>query len=143
MKKIYTIGYQGKSIDEFVELLRKHNIQHLADVRSVPRSQMEDFNKENLKKSLFYKSIYYKHIPKLGGLIDGDYREKMKTKEWEKAYEELKELAKEGRTVIMCMEKDPMRCHRRFIAEKLEEDSFDVIHVGRGGTWKEKRLEDF
>ncbi|MFW6176107.1 MAG: DUF488 family protein [Thermoplasmatota archaeon] len=143
VKKIYTIGYQGKSIDELIELLRKHRIQHLVDVRSLPRSQMDDFNKEKLKESLFYKGIYYKHIPELGGLIDIDYREKMKTKEWQIAYNDLKELAVEGKTVIMCMERDPMKCHRRFIAEKLEDDGFEVVHMGKGGSWKEKRLEDF
>jgi len=143
VKKIYTIGYQGKSIDEMIELLRKYGIQHLVDVRSLPRSRLNDFNKEKLKESLFHKSIYYKHKPELGGLIDSDYRDRMKTKEWKIAYNELKELAEEGKTVIMCMEKDPLKCHRRFIAERLEEDGFDVVHIGKGGTWKEKRLEDF
>ena len=82
MKKIYTIGYQGKSIDELIEILRKYNINHLVDVRSLPRSRLNDFNKEELKESLFYKSIYYKHKPELGGLIDIDYKEKMKRQEW-------------------------------------------------------------
>lgn len=143
VKKIYTIGYQGKSIDELIKILRKYNINHLVDVRSLPRSRLNDFNKEELKESLFYKSIYYKHKPELGGLIDIDYKEKMKTKEWKIAYNELEELAEEGKTVIMCMEKDPMKCHRRFIAEKLEEDGFEVIHIGKSGSWKEKRLDDF
>ena len=143
MKKIYTIGYQGKSIKEFIGLLEKNNISHVVDVRSVPRSQLDDFNKENLKDSLFYKSIFYTHKPDLGGLIDEDYRDIMRTNGWQKTYEELKELAEEGKTVIMCMEKDPMKCHRRFIAEELEGDGFDVVHIGRSGTWKEKKLEEF
>ncbi|MFO7992101.1 MAG: DUF488 domain-containing protein [Thermoplasmata archaeon] len=143
MKKIYTIGYQGRTFDEFVDMLLEKNVVHLVDVRSSPTSRREEFRKEELKKRLFRKSILYVHMPELGGLIEGDYREYMKEEAWKNQFRELEELAEEGVTAIMCLEKDPMRCHRRFIAERLAERGWEVIHIGKGASWKEKSLDDF
>ena len=143
MKKIYTIGYEGRSREEFLKLLSEKGITHLVDVRTSPYSSRGEFNKENLKKTLFNKSILYKHKEAMGGLYEEDYQELMKGEEWKESYQELKELASKGPTVIMCLEKDPMRCHRRHIAEKLKEEGWEVIHLGRGGSWKERSLDDF
>jgi len=143
VKKIYTIGYEGRSREEFLKLLSEKGITHLVDVRTSPYSSRGEFNKENLKKTLFNKSILYKHKEAMGGLSEEDYQELMKGEEWKESYQELKELASKGPTVIMCLEKDPMRCHRRHIAEKLKEEGWEVIHLGRGGSWKERSLDDF
>ncbi len=96
-----------------------------------------------LKKFLFNKGILYKHIEALGGLGIEDYRERMKTDEWKKAFTELIEFASESPTVIMCLEKEPSKCHRRFISERLEDRGWEVIHLGRGGSWKGSTLDDF
>lgn len=130
-------------MDEFLALLEEKGIQHLVDVRSYPSSKREEFNKDQLKETLFHKSILYKHFNGLGGMKEGDYHDSMETDEWKEQYGELKELAEEGKTAIMCLEKDPMRCHRRHIAERLEEEGWEVIHIGKGGSWKEKKLDDF
>jgi len=143
VKKIYTIGYQGRTIDEFLDLLEKYDIDHLVDVRSYPTSKMEDFSKDDLKETLFKKSMMYKHLPGLGGLGDEDYKETMLSDRWKSSYKELKSLAKDGKTSMMCLEKDPSHCHRRFISDRLEEDGWDVIHIGKGGSWKKKSLDDF
>lgn len=143
VEKIYTIGYQGRTFEEFLDMLLEKNVVHLVDVRSSPRSRREEFRKEELKKRLFRKSILYIHMPELGGLIEGDYREHMDNQGWKGSFRELEGLAKDGATAIMCLEKDPMRCHRRFIAEKLEENGWEVIHLGKGASWKEKSLDDF
>ncbi len=143
MKKIYTIGYEGRSLEEFLKLLSEKSINHLVDVRTSPYSRRSEFNKENLKKTLFNKSILYKHMEVMGGLGEEDYHEVMDKEEWEERYGELKDLASTGPTVIMCLEKDPMRCHRRHIAEKMKQEGWEVIHLGRGGSWKERSLDDF
>ena len=143
MKKIYTIGYEGKSKNEFFQILEENGITRLIDVRSYPTSQREEFNKDNLKNELFRKSIQYEHLPELGGLREGDYKEAMKEEEWKEAYKKLKQTAEEGKTVMMCLEKDPMQCHRRHITEKLSEEGWEVLHIGKGGSWKEKKLDDF
>ncbi len=143
VNKIYTVGYEGKTAEEFIKLLLDKDVTHLIDVRSISKSAKDGFSGEELKDSLFGKSIMYVHMPGLGGMVDGDYRNLMERKEWMKAFSELKALAEKGPTVIMCLEKDPAKCHRRYIAEKLEDEGWEVIHIGKGGSWKEKRLDDF
>ncbi|MFW5906742.1 MAG: DUF488 family protein [Candidatus Natronoplasma sp.] len=142
MNKVYTIGYEGKDIEGFLELLEEKGISRLIDVRSHPRSHREKFNKDNLKEELFQKSILYKHLSGVGGLRE-DYDEVMEREEWREGFEEIKNLAEEGRTVLMCLEEDPMECHRRHIAEELEKDGWEVVHITEGTSWKEKSLDDF
>jgi len=143
VNKVYTIGYEGKKLDEFLKLLEKHGIKQVIDVRSYPKSKRNEFDKKNLKEELFKASIRYKHLAQLGGLRDEDYQEIMKEDEWIHGFEELKSLAGSNKTVILCLESNPMKCHRRFIAEELESEGWEVIHIGEGASWKEKKLEDF
>ncbi len=143
MKKISTIGYQGRTIDDFLNLLKKYDIDHLVDVRSYPTSKMQDFSKKNLKDTLFKRSVMYKHLPGLGGLGDEDYKETMLSDRWKSSYKKLKNLAGDGTTAMMCLEKDPSQCHRRFISDRLEEEGWEVVHIGKGGSWKKRSLEDF
>ncbi len=143
MKRIYTIGYEDKEIKEFLNLLTDKRIKNLIDVRSFPKSRRSFFSKENLKKKLFESGIYYKHLGALGGLDEDDYKTRMEEESWNEAYSELLKLASENKTVIMCLEKDPMKCHRRFIVEQLEVDGWDVVHLGKGGSWKERHLSDY
>lgn len=143
MKKIYTLGYQGRTEEEFLDLLDKHDIDHLVDVRSYPSSKREEFSKENLKTTLFQKGVMYKHLPGLGGLGEKEYEEVMLSDRWNTSYDELKNLARDGNTVMMCMEKDPYQCHRRFISDRLEDEGWDVVHIGKGGGWKKRSLDDF
>lgn len=143
MDKVYTIGYEGKEIEDFISLLEKHDIKLILDVRSSPHSRREDFDKGNLKKSLFRKGIKYKHIPELGGLDVDDYEKHMEEKGWLQAYEDLKKSIGNKRSALMCLENDPMKCHRRYISEKLEKDGLEVIHIGGGASWKSKQLDDF
>ncbi|MFW6048126.1 MAG: DUF488 family protein, partial [Candidatus Natronoplasma sp.] len=88
-------------------------------------------------------SIKYHHLAGLGGLRDKEYQDIMKEDEWRQGFEDLKALAEENKTVILCLESNPMRCHRRFIAEELEKEGWEVVHIGEGGSWKEKKLDDF
>ncbi|MFO8109611.1 MAG: DUF488 domain-containing protein [Thermoplasmata archaeon] len=143
MKKIYTVGYEGKTQDDLLKLISEKGIRHLVDVRTSTGSQRSEFCGDALKKFLFNKGILYKHIKELGGLNVEDYTERMQTEGWRQAFLDLLEFASEAPTVIMCMEKEPSKCHRRFISQKLEEMGWDVIHLDRGGSWKGSTLDDF
>ncbi len=143
MKKIYTVGYEGKTFEEFIGILKDKGIRHLVDVRSSPHSSRSEFSGDNLKSNLFKKGIVYKHLEALGGLDVEDYREKMKTLEWKEAFYKLEDFSIDVPTVMMCLEKDPSRCHRRFISERLEEKGWEVIHLGKGGSWKGSTLDDY
>src|SRR3954447_8079912 len=66
---ILTVGHSTHPWEEFLTLLRSHEIGRVVDVRTVPRSRRNpQFNKETLPSKLRAEHIGYTHLPKLGGL---------------------------------------------------------------------------
>lgn len=132
--RIYTIGYGNRKFEDFVELLRRFRIRLVADVRSFPRSKWLEFEKEGLQNSLPSRGIKYVHLRELGGYRRGGYEAYMQTDEFRRGFKKLMELASKNRAVIMCLESYPSGCHRRFIAGRLKELGWEVIHiVGKKG----------
>ena len=145
MRRIYTIGHSSRSMDEFLRLLLKHEIESLADVRRFPSSKHPHFNQEVLKEVLERHGIAYFWFEALGGyrkrILDRspnvaiqregfrNYADYMLTDEFVKAIEELEHLASEKRTAIMCAEKFFWRCHRMFISDFLVVRGWKVIHI--------------
>lgn len=128
--QIWTIGHSNHSIDTFLELLREHEIQVIADVRSFPTSKIEHFKKEHMEKWLHERGLEYIWLGKeLGGYRKGGYEKHMKTKIFREGIKQLLEIARNKRTCIMCMEANPKYCHRRFISEHLERNGIKVTHI--------------
>ena len=66
---LWTLGHSTRPIDEFIGLLRAHQISLLVDVRTIPRSRYNpQFNRETLAQSLPDAGLQYRHLPELGGL---------------------------------------------------------------------------
>src|SRR5689334_18571307 len=66
---IMTIGHSTRPLDEFIETLKSHCVELVADVRTIPRSRHNpQFNRESLPDELARAGIGYDHIPRLGGL---------------------------------------------------------------------------
>jgi len=67
--KLWTIGHSTRPIDEFIALLKAHNIQRLVDVRTIPRSRHNpQFNTESLAHRIAGVAVSYQHVAELGGL---------------------------------------------------------------------------
>ena len=142
---IYTIGYQGKTLDEFIEILKNNKIEYLIDIRYSAKSEKKpEFNDKILEKELKLHGIKYEHVPQLGVpfLIQNPYIEgKLKfecVEQWYRWYIKshkdfdfdtfVEKIKNSGRTVLMCMEKyaKPMRnqgygCHRDILANIILE----------------------
>lgn len=127
----YTIGYEKKTIEQFLKLLEAKKISTLVDVRRNPVSQYKpEFSKENLKKTLSNKRISYVHYPELG--VPSEIRRKLgETGDYDwffKQYDQnvlpkMNEVDLETLSypiAIMCVELDPTKCHRHRIALALE-----------------------
>ena len=133
MPKIYTIGYGNRKFEDFVSLLKRFNIELVADVRSFPTSKWPEFVKENLQKVLPANGIDYIHLRELGGYRRGGYEAYMKTADFKEGLKKLMQLARERPTTVMCVESSPSACHRRFIAKRLRRRGWEVVHiVGKG-----------
>lgn len=141
---VYTIGYEGKSIKQFIEKLKSINIEQLIDVREIALSRKNGFAKTALRKNLSENGIVYKHFPELGspssirhklhdeGNYDQffeEYKSYLQTEEPQKTLANLEELAHMRRTVIMCFEYDVNKCHRKIIKEGLISDGFGVVDL--------------
>ena len=142
---VWTIGHSTRPIDEFIGLLRAHQINLLIDVRTIPRSRHNpQFNTDMLAQSLRNVELRYRHMPTLGGLRkpkkdsinDGwrnasfrGYADYMQTDEFQRAIEELMASSTDKKTAIMCAEAVPWRCHRSLIADALVIREWKVRHI--------------
>jgi uncharacterized protein (DUF488 family) len=130
---LFTIGYEGKSIEAFVNLLIKNDVRLLCDVRKNPLSRKFGFSKNKLKHIIETVGLSYVHIPDLG--IESNKRTCLETKEdYQRLFKGYKnELANhhvqleslfsllqtKKRIALMCYEKDPDMCHRHVIRDYL------------------------
>ncbi len=118
-------------------MLEKFGIEQVIDVRSFPKSKWSEYRKENLEKNLPNRRIEYFHLGGLGGYRDEGYDTYMDTEEFQKNLRKLERLADRKKTAIMCLESYPNGCHRKYIAKKLDNKGWEVIHlVGKSGKQK-------
>lgn len=136
-KYIYTLGTSTRSIEEFIRLLKSHGVEAAVDVRRFPASRFEHFHGEKLSRFLEKSGIQYIHMgEELGGHRRGGYKSFMETETFLLGLDRLEEIAADRRTAIVCAERFPWRCHRRFIAAGLEGRGWDVCHIiDEGRDW--------
>ena len=137
MKKIYTLGTDRRSEEDFTEILLAYSIQSLIDVRSFPRSKIPIFSKENLEDLLKREGIEYHFLGKeLGGLRKGGYTSYIITDEFNKGIDLIESIALYKMSVIICAEKLPWKCHRKWISRELHKRDWEVDHIiDKGKVW--------
>jgi uncharacterized protein (DUF488 family) len=142
---LYTIGHSNRTLELFVSLLLGNEIEHLVDVRTIPRSRHNpQFNKEILPENLQKVGIAYSHLAGLGGLRRArsdsfnrgwenasfrGFADYMQTKEFEDSLGKLMDFARERTLACMCAEAVPWRCHRSLIADALTVRGYPVYHI--------------
>lgn len=157
--RIYSVGHSTRSAEELVELLQAHGIQTLVDIRTVPRSRTNpQFNRDTLPRTLAKADIRYVHLPRLGGLRHTSrgspntawrnasfrgYADYMRTEEFARGLEELRELTPEGPLVLMCAEAVRWRCHRTLVADALYARGVQVLHISSRTRAEPHRLTPF
>lgn len=106
MTTLYTIGHGRHPFAYFLELLQKHEIEFVVDVRAFARSRWPQFNGLVLAELLRENSIGYEHLPETGG------KNKPKPDDLEWGVSRIVEIASELNTVIMCSESKPLTDHK-------------------------------
>ena len=139
---IFTIGYGERTIDEFIDVLKKYGLDYLIDVRSAPYSRFKpEFSKDALSNALQTAGIRYVFMGDLLGgrpsdpdcFSDGkvDY-ERVKRKEfYQSGINRLRTaFERQLRVVVMCSEGKPEQCHRsKLIGASLESLAIPVTHI--------------
>ncbi len=131
---LYTIGYEGKSFEEYSNLLIKNGVKLLCDVRKNPFSMKFGFSKKPLSTILPKIKIEYLHIPQLGvnseereglnsvldyKILFDHYKESLPSKQ--EGLIKIFDLVKQHKKVaITCFEKTHKMCHRHCVSDYLE-----------------------
>jgi uncharacterized protein (DUF488 family) len=137
MKKIYTLGTDRRSEEDFVEILFAYGIQALIDVRSFPKSKIPYFTKENLAGLLVREGIEYHFLGReLGGFRKGGYVAYVVTDDFARGIDLLESVAFGKNSVIICAERFPWKCHRKWISRELQKRGWEVDHIiDKGKLW--------
>ncbi len=127
---IFTLGTGNRTLDEFVDLLRSHGVEMVVDVRSLGTSRFPHFRKEALARSLGEAGFGYYDLGKeLGGFRKDGFEAYTQTFDYLRGLELLERLAGRCSCAVVCAERLPKRCHRRFIARSLQERGWEVVHI--------------
>ena len=139
---VTTVGYEGTSIDRFLEELMTAGVRQILDVREFPLSRKNGFSKEALAAALKERGIFYRHIPELGSprelrhayknggsptkFMEGYSRHLDRNPD---SYQLMRGLALGLPSAIMCFERDHRTCHREILSERLTGEGFRVTHL--------------
>ncbi len=144
---LFTIGYEGKDIEEYVQVLEENMVKVVVDVRRNPISRKYGFSKTRMREMLASEGIDYIHLPKLG--IESARRRSLKTRAdynalflwYEKEVldkekialgEIIERISSDKRVALTCFEADPTLCHRSKVLERISEiasSGLKLIHL--------------
>jgi uncharacterized protein (DUF488 family) len=133
-KVLFTIGYEGISLEEYLNRLVRNDVKLLVDVRNNPLSMKYGFSKSQLKRFCENLGIAYLHFPEVGiqsdqrqelnmqsdyDVLFEDYKLKNLTKTQKTQLEILNLLKKHQRIALTCFEANICQCHRKPLAEAI------------------------
>ncbi len=144
---LFTIGYEGISIDEYIKRLIFANVKVLIDVRKNPLSRKHGFSKRSFKKYIEGVGIRYVHFPQLGIAsklrqdLEGKasysnlfehYRRDILSNQDETLEKVLDFLKRYQRVALTCFEADHKMCHRHCVSSHLKsisKNKYEVRHI--------------
>jgi uncharacterized protein (DUF488 family) len=142
MNKLFTIGHSNHSLEHFLCLLSRHEINTIIDIRSVPYSRyVPHFNKERIKEHLKSNHIHYLYMAEEFGMIQReelfhlegyvDFEKVRESEHFKTGVERVKRGIEKGyKIALMCSEKDPLECHRSImIAPVFKKQGYEVLHI--------------
>jgi uncharacterized protein (DUF488 family) len=146
LRTLYTIGHSSHTPEHFLELLQRHRIEVLVDVRSAPYSRYTPhFDRESLRDLITAAGIKYLYLgdvvggrPKDETFYDLDgharYAKVAGSPDFLGGILRLERGADEFRVALMCSEEDPANCHRRLlIGRVLIERGAELLHIRGDG----------
>ena len=140
--RIFTIGYEGATVPEFIAALQQAGVERVIDVRALPLSRRPGFSKSPLKAALEEAGIEYVHLKALGTPSEGRtaaragrhsdmariYAGQLELPEAIVQAEQMIELAREKPSALLCFEREPAHCHRTLLLKAVAADA-DVVDL--------------
>lgn len=143
-RRLSTIGYEGKTVDEFLAELAEGQVELVIDVRAVAASRRPGFSKTALAAALKERGIDYLHLRALGTPKAGReaarkgriaemheiFETQLETPEAALAMEQADQAARECHAALLCFEAEAGCCHRAVVAERLTGRSgYSVVNL--------------
>lgn len=138
---LYTFGYEGLTIDAFIDRLRQARVQLIVDVRELPLSRKKGFSKTAFREALAAAGIGYEHRPALGCpkpvrdryKVDGDWQAYTRSflvyLSGQKAeIDDLSRSARAQQACLVCFEADFGLCHRTYVARAAHAAGAPAVH---------------
>ena len=140
---VFTIGYEGLDIDDFMSLLSEHGIETVVDIRELPLSRKPGFSKKALANVLNLSGLEYVHMVELGCprpvrdgyRADGDWKRYTQgflnhLKTQKDAIASLADLVESSTCALLCYEADFNFCHRSMVADAVSKRcGAEVEHI--------------
>jgi uncharacterized protein (DUF488 family) len=158
-ERIFTVGHSTHPIGEFVELLAAHGVEQVVDVRTIAKSRHNpQFGEDQLRQTLPQHGIRYQRLEALGGLrhttkesVNGGwkntsfrgYADYMQTDAFAAGIEDLRRLAGQASSAIMCAEAVPWRCHRSLVGDALLVRGIEVRDIMSAKSARAHTLTSF
>ena len=144
---LFTIGYEGISLEEYLNRLIKSDVKVLVDVRNNALSMKFGFSKNQLIEYCNKVGIEYMHIPQVG--ITSALRQQLQNQsDYDKLFAQYRKenlpntigyqeqilllLKQNNRIALTCFESDICQCHRKHLAEaitRLPGWDFQLNHI--------------
>lgn len=144
-KNVYTIGYEGSSIEDFIATLISQKISVLIDIRDRPLSRKKGFSKNALAEALQSQGIEYIHLKGLGDPKEGRdaarsgdmatfekiFKKHMKSKEAQADLKKASKISMMKTACFLCFEREPKCCHRNIVVKQMTESTEqEITHIG-------------
>lgn len=144
---LYTIGYEGISLEQYLNILIGKDVKVLVDVRNNPMSMKYGFTKSQLLNACNSVGIQYMHFPEVG-IVSEQRQELTCQKDYDRLFEKYRKetlprtlsvqekifnlLVQKKRIALTCFEANSCQCHRKHLAEAitgLPEWKYELIHL--------------
>ena len=140
--RIFTIGYEGATMAEFLAALQQAGVRRVIDVRALPLSRRPGFSKIPLSGALAEAGMEYVHLKALGTPAEGRaaaragrhadleriYAGQLELPEAIAQSAQMLALAEESPSALLCFERDPAQCHRTMLLDAVAPD-VEVTHL--------------
>ena len=140
--RIFTIGYEGATVPEFLAALKRAGVERVIDIRALPLSWRPGFSKTPLRSALEEARIDYVHLKALGTPAEGRtaaragrhadleriYAGQLELPEAMAQSAQMLDLAAEKPSALLCMEREPEHCHRTLLLGAVAPGA-EVVHL--------------
>lgn len=154
MNPLFTIGHSNHPVERLLELLAKHAVSAVADVRSHPFSRYNpQFNREELQKTLKAAGIEYVFLGKeLGArsedpscFLDGKLQFDLLSRSglFRSGLSRLRKGMERYLIALLCAEKDPILCHRMIlVCRNMRSEAQEIRHILEDGSLEDNRQSE-